>query len=548
MTVVQGMDLAEAAADGPAVVVLVAVDLEVAAASVAAVDLAVVASEVAEQVVAGKPCRFINLIQFKLSKTQFTVYKTLIRLSITGLILLVFVFSGKAQLTIRVTAIPGNTPPGSSIYLTGTLNNWDPKDASKVLTPIGSGLFQVVVNPPVGELKFKFTRGNWDTVEGDANGAYLPDRVFNYTGQAATINLSILSWEGQGGPSGTAAANVQILDNMFSVPELNRTRRVWIYLPPDYANSNKNYPVLYMQDAQNLFNVQTSFSGEWKVDESLNQLFSKGDYGCIVVGIDNGGQYRLDEYSPWLNSQYNAGGQGDEYVDFLVNTLKPYIDLYYRTLPGRLTTGVAGSSMGGLISMYAFSERQDIFSKAGIFSPAFWYSGNNAASHVASHPKQGAARVYFLAGADEENDGSQTNYVVDDMMEVINALSAAGFSNSEKQVHIASDGQHAEWFWAREFPAAYTWLFSNAVSTSQDDKFKNTLGIYPNPAGSWVYFTGIDDTETIEVRLYSSSGRLLQKTNITGKEPLWTGDLASGAYVLKARKKGSKWMVAKLIR
>ena len=90
---------------------------------------------------------------------------------------------------------------------------------------------------------------------------------------------------------------------------------------------------------------------------------------CIVVGIDNGGADRLNEYSPWVNAQY-GGGQGDEYIEFLVSTLKPYIDANYRTLPGRNTTGIMGSSMGGLISMYGFSERQDIFAKAGMFSPA----------------------------------------------------------------------------------------------------------------------------------------------------------------------------------
>lgn len=453
-----------------------------------------------------------------------------------------------SQLTLKVTAIPANTPPGSTIYAVGTFNNWTLSDPTTALTPLGGGQFQIVLNPPVGQVKFKFNRGTWATVEGNANGGFLPDRVLNYNGQPTTVNLTILTWEGQGGGNGTAASNVQILDNAFSIPELNRTRRVWLYLPPDYYTTTKKYPVMYMQDGQNLFDEQTSFSGEWKVDESLNQLSAQGNYGCIVVGIDNGGQYRLDEYSPWINSQYNAGGQGDEYVDFLVNTLKPFIDMNYRTMPGRLTTGVAGSSMGGLISMYAFSERQDIFSKAGIFSPAFWFGGNNPVTHVATHPKQGASRVYFVCGADEEGDGNQSNYVVNDMNAVSNAMTTAGFTSGEKLSKVSPDGTHSEWFWAREFPDAYVWLFAGAVSASPTPESPAKLEIYPNPAGSWVHFSGVSDTETVYLKIYNASGKLVRDTSIVGNEAVWTGELVPGVYVVKARKKGGKWIVGKLVR
>jgi predicted alpha/beta superfamily hydrolase len=454
----------------------------------------------------------------------------------------------QAQLTLKITAIPANTPPGSDIHAVGTFNNWAPGDATKKLTPLGNGQFSITLNPPVGEVRFKFTRGSWATVEGNASGGYLPDRVHQYTGQPTTLNLSILSWEGTGGSSGTAAPNVQILSNSFSIPELNRTRRIWLYLPPDYATSTKNYPVLYMQDGQNLFDDETSGFGEWHVDESLNELHAQGDYGCIVVGIDNGGSNRLDEYSPWYNTDYNEGGDGDAFVDFIVNTLKPYIDANYRTLPGRQSTGIMGSSMGALISMFAFSERQDVFSKAGVFSPAFWFGGNNPASHVASHPKQGAARVYFLSGADEEQDGNQSNYVVQDMLEVANAMNTAGFSASEKFVETVSDGQHSEWFWAREFSDAYVWLFAGAVSGNSGVKPPANLEIYPNPAGSWVRFAGINGQEKVTVRIFNISGKLVRETIVTGNEPVWTDDLPQGVYVVKARKKGGKWMVGKMVR
>jgi len=456
----------------------------------------------------------------------------------------------QAQLTLNITSIPVNTPPAANIYVVGTFNNWNPGDASKILSPIGGGQYQIVLNPSVGELKFKFTRGSWATVEGNASGTYLPDRVFNYTGQPATLNLSILSWEdlGVSGGNGTAAPNVQILDNAFYIPQLDRNRRIWLYLPPDYQTSSKKYPVLYMQDGQNLFDAQTSFSGEWEVDESLNDLHAQGDWGCIVVGIDNGAQYRIDEYSPWVNPQY-GGGQGDTYVEFIVNTLKPYIDANFRTLPGRKTTGIAGSSLGGLIAMYAFSERQDIFAKAGILSPAFWFAGNESANHVATHFKQGNSRVYFLAGADEEDNGSQSNYVVEDMQTVADAMGTAGFSAGESSFNVIADGKHAEWFWAREFPEVYEWLFADFTSSgTEPEQPTSALEIFPNPSSTWIRFADVKSGEKIQYLIIGSDGKIWSDSTLYDNEPVWTGDLPAGFYFIKAHKEGMEWQVARLVK
>lgn len=456
-----------------------------------------------------------------------------------------FVNTLTGQLTLKITAIPAKTPANSKIYVVGTFNNWNPADATKILTKATDGTYSIVLNPPVGQVKFKFTRGAWANVEGNANGTFLPDRVVNYTGTATTLTLTIQSWEdlGGGGGGGTAAANVKLLNGNFYIPELNRNRRIWVYLPPDYETAlSKRYPVLYMHDAQNLFDEKlTAFGTEWKVDESLNTLFSQGDYGCVVVGIDNSAN-RLDEYSPWVNPQY-GGGQGDEYVDFIANTLKPYVDANYRTLSGRYSTGIMGSSMGGLISMYAFSERQDIFSKAGILSPAFWFAGNNSATHTATHLKKGSGRVYFLAGDQEPA------YVTTDMQKVANAMLTAGFSNSEIFFETPSDGEHSEWFWAREFPGAYKWLFKDAtISTTAGGGKKPKLEIFPNPAGDWVRYSGVEAGEKVQVQIIGTDGKVRRDTIFAYGEPLWTGDLATGVYIVRIRKTGGAWQKAKLVR
>ncbi len=162
----------------------------------------------------------------------------------------------------------------------------------------------------------------------------------------------------------------------FIIPQLNRERRIWMYLPPDYEVSNEAYPVVYMHDAQNLFDETTSYSGEWSVDETLDRLFKDKNLKLIVVGIDNGGEKRLDEYSPWKNEKY-GGGEGDAYLDFVVNTLKPYIDNNFNTLKDKTNTAIIGSSMGGLISHYAALKYPEVFGKIGVYSPAFWFSPRN---------------------------------------------------------------------------------------------------------------------------------------------------------------------------
>lgn len=112
-----------------------------------------------------------------------------------------------------------------------------------------------------------------------------------------------------------ANSGVHIIDS-FYMPQLGRYRNIWVYLPPDYGSSQKQYPVLYMHDGQNLFEDSTSFVGEWHLDETLDSLHQTGDYGCIVIGIENDGNHRMDEYMPNVHPKY-GGGEGDLYIRFI---------------------------------------------------------------------------------------------------------------------------------------------------------------------------------------------------------------------------------------
>jgi len=447
-----------------------------------------------------------------------------------------------AQLTVKVTTVPSYTPASAMIHIAGTFNNWDPADATMVLSALpGSNQYAITLHPAVGPVRFKFTRGSWTSVEGNANGGFQPDHVVTYTGLPQTIEVQILSWEDLANSSPTN--HVTILDNNFYIPQLNRTRRVWMYLPADYQTTNKKYPVLYMHDGQNLFNAATSFSGEWEIDESMDELRTQGDYGCIIVGIDNGGVYRLDEYSPWINSLY-GGGQGDEYLSFIVNTLKPYIDGNFRTLPDRDHTGIMGSSMGGLISMYGLIEYQTVFSKAGIFSPAFWFAGDNPVNQVLGSGKRKDVKVYFLAG------GQEPAYVAQDMREVADAMVEVGFDSTHIAFRVPTDGQHSEWFWRREFPAAYKWLFAGSVTDAGEPVTDDTpaISVYPNPASDWIRVNGLDDFETVEVQIVRADGSVQHDGLIQAGDAIWTGDLPTGFYAVRVRSENGTWRTTKMIR
>ena len=232
------------------------------------------------------------------------------------------------------------------------------------------------------------------------------------------------------------------------MPQFGYSRNVWVYLPPDYNASEKTYPVLYMQDGQNLFEDSASFVGEWRVDETLDSLFKLGDYGCIVVGVENGRERRMAEYTVNKHQEF-GGGEGNEYVDYIINNLKPYIDSQYRTKPEAVFTGIGGSSLGALISYYAATKHSDVFGKAMLFSPSFWIDSTYIKWSNGSNTD-----CYFLAG--EKEDGG-------DVLKKCEALRPVWFAaaNGEAKFSFAPDGEHKEWFWAREFGPAYLWLFGD---------------------------------------------------------------------------------------
>lgn len=249
----------------------------------------------------------------------------------------------------------------------------------------------------------------------------------------------------------TAQPNVQVLPTPFSIPGLNRQRTVRIYLPPSYSQTQARYPVVYMHDGQNLFDAATAYAGEWGVDETLNDMAQRQRFEAIVVGIDNGREKRMNELNPYDHDKFGRG-EGHAYLDFLVNTLKPWVDSHYRTQLGRANTAVVGSSMGGVISHAAIVYHPKVFGLAGVLSPAYW-TAPALFDEVRLRPLPADARVYLSMG---ELEGPEALGDVTDMAELLGRQAAA------VTLHKVPGAQHNEAAWRAEFGPMLNWLFQLA--------------------------------------------------------------------------------------
>lgn len=250
----------------------------------------------------------------------------------------------------------------------------------------------------------------------------------------------------------TAQANVKIISENFAVPQLKTNRRIWICLPKDYTTTAKRYPVLYLQDGQNLFDDETSYAGEWQIDESLNKIYDDTGKSAIIIGIDNGGDKRMDELSPFKNDKY-GGGKGDDYINFIIQTLKPFVDKNYRTKASKKYTMIGGSSLGALISVYGAVKHPEVFSKVLAFSPAFWFNSKAMETMFRySRSDLRTQRYYFIQGKHEdEGMDKETLKIIQNLKEKKVRPKNIFFREDE-------DGKHNEMYWRREFPDAFLWL------------------------------------------------------------------------------------------
>jgi len=257
--------------------------------------------------------------------------------------------------------------------------------------------------------------------------------------------IFIFFWMISGNAQSTASKNVSTFT--IEAPQLKTTKKIWIYLPEGYATAvKKKFSVIYMHDAQNLFDAKTSFVGEWNVDEKLDSLKAQ----VIVVGIEHGNEKRIEELTPYKNEKY-GGGNADNYVDFIVKTLKPYIDKNYRTKTKPKNTIIMGSSLGGLVSYYAAVKYPEVFGKAGVFSPSFWFS-KEIFTFTEKAPKI-KTKIYFLSGDNEDEN------MVKDMTKMEHLLDTKRcYCLHLTKTKVVKNGQHNEKLWRDGFAKAILWL------------------------------------------------------------------------------------------
>ncbi len=248
---------------------------------------------------------------------------------------------------------------------------------------------------------------------------------------------------------------IKIIEEDYEIPQLKRRRRIAALLPYNYEETARKYPVLYLHDGQNLFDESSPY-GNWAIDRSLGELARQGMSDIVVISVDHGGEDRINEYMPF-NTKYGKG-QGKQYIEFLMETLKPYVDKNYRVQTDAENTGIGGSSMGGLISLYAGLTYPQTFRKMMVFSPSLWLSRkiNQLAKNFNPVDEAGdrnTSHLYLYAG------GKESLAHLPNVMR----FSADLLSNKDNGLRFKfshnPDGVHHESNWREEFPIALKWLY-----------------------------------------------------------------------------------------
>jgi predicted alpha/beta superfamily hydrolase len=233
-----------------------------------------------------------------------------------------------------------------------------------------------------------------------------------------------------------------------------------VYLPPRYdAQPDRRYPVLYMQDGQNLFDPDTCFSqgNYWHMGETADHLIGTGEIEpLIIVGIYNTGEHRVDEYTP-VEDKRLGGGQADAYGQMLVEELKPFVDRTYRTLPGVENCGLGGSSLGGLVTLYLGLRYTWVFSKLAVMSPSVWWRNRAILKTVAQIKRKPELKIWLDIGTRE------SQRALPDAHELELALVKKGWVRGQDLSYLeVPDAEHNEAAWAQRVAPMLKFLFPTA--------------------------------------------------------------------------------------
>ena len=397
-----------------------------------------------------------------------------------------------AELIFNIT-IPYAIPDDANISMGSSLNDWDPTDADwfaeKVddthyrLTKILDASYIGLIAEYKWTLQINGQAQMWGQAEVDAEGNNVANRrVTVYPGENV-INDTIIGFQQDSGLTTVTGGTLEVVRMVMPQYEDQRERNIRIWLPKGYdpADTSKRYPVLYMHDGQNIFDQYTSSSGEWQVDESIADMIDAGYEGVIVVGVDHGAMERRNELCPAGYGVASIGNvpTGEQYAEFIVHTLKPYIDKHYNTLPDRGNTGIGGSSMGGLESFYMATTYPDIFGYALCLSPALAFFTDAELEKVFdtidySDPLQ-LPKMYLSCGG---SDSTET-WFLPAVIFTNEALLKRGYPADKLYTFIDESLAHVEADWAKIFPDAFKWAAGSNPIDPTDPTEPVTEGTEP---------------------------------------------------------------------
>lgn len=340
-------------------------------------------------------------------------------------------YYSEREINIKVLAPEGV----DSLYITGNipeLGNWDP---AGILMKKNKDFFEYTfkVSRPQ-KIEYKYTCGTWLNVERCKDGSEMKNReIFVDSNTSIKDTISNIPCKN------TLTGNFEYID-IFDYKAI-------VYLPPDYYSKNKKYPVLYMQDGQNLFDENTSFLGiEWNADEWAEKLIKENIISpMIIVGIYNRGDKRVDDYTPFYEKSRKRGGKAHEYLNFLCKELIPFLDSNFRTIKNRENRIIGGSSLGGLFSLWAGYEREDIFSGVVCMSPALWWDNKHIIKYIKDHKD---LNVWLDIGTEEGNIINKENPPCSECRELYNKLDSMKYKIKYKEYKGAI---HHEKDWAVRF-------------------------------------------------------------------------------------------------
>ncbi|EIM78106.1 esterase [Nitritalea halalkaliphila LW7] len=351
---------------------------------------------------------------------------------------------------IRLTTDEDDERP---VFIAGNFNDWATQDLRFRMQREAEGSY--VYRFPEGfplpsPLLYKFTKGDWSEVEIDRYGNKTPNR--SCAEPSGTRQEHVPRWRRNWLPfQPEHLPKVHLISEEFEIPQLNKKRKVWALLPHDYHETDTHYPVLYLQDAQNLFNENAAY-GNWQIDKKLAVMSYYGIGKLIVIAIEHAEKERIIEYN--VGKTLLGEGQGKQYIRFMTDTLKPFVDKHFRTLPDREHTGIGGSSMGGLVSIFSGLMYPEVYGKLMIFSPSLWVLPKMRFRFM-DFFEVPETRIYLYAGGDESE--TMVKHVKKFKKKLLKQSDTA--ENLRIKLSINEMGKHSETYWSDEFPKAIEWLF-----------------------------------------------------------------------------------------